>query len=296
MTEFTSRFRFPSPIETSPVKKTWEFIKTFATAADEVNEGHHDFLQPGVVESTDWQFTSEVNGAGEVQSAANTGGKAWVPDPVLGTKVLMRTEVALGSGVVHGLKPGTLPATGKYLTVGVELTGTTWNAAPTVSVVSGAEKTTEAEAIAAPPAVTAGKIRVKNVTIKNTAGVYSQMHEEDVRTYVVTGSWTMLTPLNAKLEEAGAPYVSPRARIEAEGTVCRLRGAVRAKSGETLAADTAIFTLPTTMRPPAACLVTGASTNATTVYEIQTTGEVVCIAAIEHTRPFAFDGITFNLT
>ena len=187
MTEFSSRFRFPSPPETATVKSTWESIKALTKGRDEVNVGEKDYLQAGVVEASDWSFTSEVTGAGAVQSAAPTGGKAWVPDPVLGTSVLMRSNVALGSGVVHGLTPSPLPGSGKYLTVGLELTGSTWNGAPVVSLVSGAEKATEAEAIAVPPAVTSGKIRIKNITIKNTAGTYSQVHEAEARQWATGG-------------------------------------------------------------------------------------------------------------
>jgi hypothetical protein len=247
MTEFSSRFHFQTPPETATVKSTWESFKKLATEIDEVNQGHHDFLQAGVIESTDWQFTSEVTAAGEIQSAANTGGKAWVPDPVLGTKVLMRTEAALGSGVVHGLKPGSLPAAGKFLTVGVELTGTTWNAAPTVSVVSGVEKTTEAEAIAAPPAVTAGKIRIKNVTLKNTSGVYSQVGEEDVRSWSSVGPWLNLA-LNAKIVSAtGMVSEVPKACVVNAGRAILLKGAIELKEEVTREVGE-LWTFPATIK------------------------------------------------
>jgi hypothetical protein len=143
--------------------------------------GHGDFLQAGVSKSTDWSFTATINsGTAALGSEATTGGIAWIPNPSL-SGGLVRTNTTPAN--ISGLIPSSLPSTGKFMTVGFELSSGKWNSGATVTVISGIEKTTEAEAIAAPPAITANKIRIRDVVIKNTAGVYSIVFQRDRRAW-----------------------------------------------------------------------------------------------------------------
>jgi hypothetical protein len=140
-----------------------------------------DVYQAGAVASTDW-----VPGAGSIVAGTGVlsfttfGGAAWLPGPVSG---LVRTFTT--AGTVGGLKPPVLPGPAGYLNVGVELTAS--GAAATVSVVSGAEQVSEALALSNPPAVSAGKMRVRNVVILNTAGSYSIAKEIDQRPWSTGG-------------------------------------------------------------------------------------------------------------
>lgn len=126
-----------------------------------------DAYQAGVVAATDWVPTSvTINGAtGAIQAVYGAGGSAWLPAPAGG---LVRTFV--GSGI-YGLVPPALPGPGGYMNMGIELAPSGSVAA--VSVVAGAEQGSEAAAITNGPAVSAGKVRILNVIVKNTAGVYS---------------------------------------------------------------------------------------------------------------------------
>lgn len=142
------------------------------------NQGYQDLLQAGVIASTDWSFTANINsGTGALGSTGTTGGTAWLPDPVI-SGALMRSVTT--PATLSGLAP-TPPLTTKYVSVGFELAPSIWGGAATVSVKTGIEKNTEAEAIAAPAATTAGKIKIRDVVIKNTAGVYSIAAPRDRR-------------------------------------------------------------------------------------------------------------------
>lgn len=180
MSESSKRLRLPWPVETEKAKEIWKYIKNLANAVDETNLGHADLMQPGVIQSSDYSASAEINGStGEIKSSSNTGGTAWLPDPVLGTTVLMRSSRPSSSKLEA--TPPSLPAAGKYMVVGIELTATSWNEAPTVSIVSGTEKATEKEALEHVPAVSSGKLRIRDVLIKNTSGTYSIVSQWDRR-------------------------------------------------------------------------------------------------------------------
>jgi microcystin-dependent protein len=167
---------FPKPTDADKICSDWE---STAKTLDEVNEGQADWLQAGVVAATDWSLTGNINsGTGALGSTGNTGNTAWLPDPVV-SGALMRSVTT--PATLSGIAPSLLPSTTKYVSCAYELTPSTWGAKATVTAHSGEEKATQAEAEAAPPATTAGKIQVRRVVIKNTTGVYSIVAQEDVR-------------------------------------------------------------------------------------------------------------------
>lgn len=174
----TERKHIPFP-QTTDDDKLCADQQEAAEHLDTLNDGQQDYLQAGTVGSEDWDFTATISSStGELGSSATTGGVAWLPDPVV-EGALMRSVTSAAK--LEKLKPGTLPATGKYMTIGVELTPSSWGAAATVSVKSGVEKSTQAEAESASPAVTSGTIRVRDVVVKNTSAVYSIVTQTDKR-------------------------------------------------------------------------------------------------------------------
>lgn len=169
-TDFTTNRRIPFPTGKDLIPEGPAEMQAIATALDGENRGEVDFLQPGVVQSTDWSFVAklESTATGALESIATTGGVAWLPLTAIGLVRSVTTAAKL-----KALKPASLPSPGKYMTVGFELTPSTSGAAATVSVVSGAEQTTQALAEAHSPSITAGKARIRDIVILNTAGVYS---------------------------------------------------------------------------------------------------------------------------
>lgn len=169
-TDFTTNRRLPYPTGKDLIPEGPAEMQAIATALDGENRGEVDFLQPGVVQATDWSFVAKMENPAtcSLESTATTGGVAWLPLTAIGLVRSVTTAAKL-----KALKPPSLPSSGKYLTVGFELTPSTSGAAATVSVVSGAEQATQALAEAHSPSITAGKARIRDVVILNTAGVYS---------------------------------------------------------------------------------------------------------------------------
>lgn len=193
------KIQFPKPSDADKICSDWE---STAKTIDELNDLRTAWLQAGVVESSDWSFTANINsGTGALGSTGNTGGKAFLPDPVVSNDLMPSIT---SSATLSGIAPSLLPASGKYVSCAFELTPSTWAAAATVSAHSGVEKATEAEAIAAPPATTAGKIQVRRVIIHNTAGVYSITAQEDVRPWATGADWRAVFSGSQAFSE-GAP-------------------------------------------------------------------------------------------
>lgn len=142
-----------------------------------------DVYQRGVVASTDWAVTASAGsisaGTGAL-SYPGVGGSAWMPDAGGG---LVRTFTAPAN--IGPLTLPSKPGPGGFMRVGVELTAAGSEAIP--SVVCGAEQVSEALAIANPPAVSAGKIRVHDVVVKNVAGTYSAVAGRDRRPWARGG-------------------------------------------------------------------------------------------------------------
>lgn len=179
-----------------------------------------DAFQAGVLASTDWNPSgfSINSGTAGLTSEAATGGGAWLPAPVAG---LVRTSTP--SAVVGPLVPPVKPGSGGWMCIGVEITAS--GSGATVSLVSGAEKGTEAEAIAAPPPTTSGALRIRDIPIHNTAGVYSKGTGRDRRpwargafAYIVRTSGDIsLGTLPANLDTANLAL-----RIECSGVPLEL--------------------------------------------------------------------------
>lgn len=205
-------------------------IKELAEKVDVENSGEVDFLQPGVVVSTDFEFTAtmESEAEGKIQSVANTGGTAWINDATIG---LMRTVTPVGSGVIRALKPGTLPASGKYMNIGIELTPTTWGGAVTVSTVSGTAKATQAEAEAAPPGISANKVRVRDVVLFNNGGSKYELKAQRDRRAWARGAFVRLVRTSGSLFSGSGLWTTMdatnlQARIECSGVPVRVTALV----------------------------------------------------------------------
>jgi hypothetical protein len=138
-----------------------------------------DVYQTGVLATTDWTpgAVNVTGGTGEIE-LTTFGGAAWLPAPVSG---LVRTFTT--AATYKALKPPVLPGPTGFIRCGIELTAS--GAAATVSIVSGTEKATEAEAlaIAASPAISSGKARVLDIIIKNVAGTYSLVTTRERRRF-----------------------------------------------------------------------------------------------------------------
>ncbi len=160
-------------------------MEAIVNALDEENRGEIDHLQAGVTLSTDWGFTAALESTSEckLESAATTGGVCWLPLTAIG---LVRSVTTAAK--IKALKPSSLPAAGKYMTVGFELTPSISDGAATVSVVAGTEEATQKSAEEHVPATTAGKVRIRNIVILNTAGTYSIAAQTDVRPWCTGGT------------------------------------------------------------------------------------------------------------
>jgi hypothetical protein len=184
-TKYTTNRGIPYPTGKDFVPEGPAEMEAIATALDAENRGELDYLQAGIVKTSDWSFTAAMENSGTcaLESEAEVAESiCWLTLTAIG---LVRSVTAKGK--LKGLKPPSLPGPGKYLSVGIELTPTTSDAAATVAIVSGVEKGTQAEAEAAPAGPVAGKLRIRNVVVKNTAGVYSIVSQEDVRPWATGG-------------------------------------------------------------------------------------------------------------
>lgn len=178
-----------------------------------------DVYQAGVLVATDWAVTAAsgtINGGTGALSYPNVGGAAWLPGP---SGALVRTFTPLAA--IGPLKPPVLPGPGGYLKAGIEITASGGVAAP--SVVCGAEKGSEAEAIASPPAVSLGKVRLHDFVIHNTAGVYSGVAGRDRRPWARGANVVLAPPAGAEYEvtsEAELKVIDAanlQARVECTG-------------------------------------------------------------------------------
>lgn len=158
------------PGHTASGVQVMDNLNALKTAIEGVGESQvqTDAFQAGVVASTDWiGYTLSVNSStGALSSSTPAGGAAWLPAPVGG---LVRTYTA--PATFSGLIPPVLPGAGGYLAVGWELEAAGGSAS--LHLVSGPEKGSAAEAIAAPAPTTSGRMRFLDYVMLNTAGVYS---------------------------------------------------------------------------------------------------------------------------
>lgn len=187
-----------------------------------------DALQAGVIASTDWSFTATINGGTGVLSTGATGGAAWIKSGA----ALLRTVTP--SAALSGLVPPALPVSGKYMSIGVQIKPGAFGGPATVSVVSGIEKATETQAFNAPAAPVAGAVRLRDLIVKNTAGVYSIVAERDRRPWARGASFVAsvageenttshtpgkeITTYAARLEFSGVPVLVTLFGLNTNGT------------------------------------------------------------------------------
>jgi microcystin-dependent protein len=165
-------------------------MEAIVNALDEENRGEIDYLQAGVTLSTDWNFTAALESTSEckLESLAAIG--------------LVRSVTTAAK--IKALKPASLPGNGKYMTVGFELTPSTSDGPAMASVVAGVEEGTLKAAEEHVPATTAGKLRIRNIVVLNTAGVYSIAAQTDVRPWC-TGGTTARTKEEGRISGAWEP-------------------------------------------------------------------------------------------
>jgi hypothetical protein len=204
VTDYTTNRHIPFPTGADLIPEGPAEMEAIATALDGENRGEIDILQAGIVSATDWSFTAAMESSSECKlgSTATVGGIAWLPLTAIGLLRSVTTAAKLSA-----LKPSSLPGSGKYLTVGFELTPSTSNAAATVSVVSGVEQTTQALAESHSPATTAGKARIRDVVILNTAGVYSIAAQRDRRPWARGGLFYVAENLTGNVAMTGTSEV-----------------------------------------------------------------------------------------
>lgn len=137
-----------------------------------------DVYQGGAVALTDWLLAERsINAATGELTFTNATGAAWLPGESSG---LTRTFTP---PTTFKVKPGSLPAAGGFMNVGVELTDS--GAEASLSVVSGVEQISQAAAEANPHAVSAGKVRIANLILRNVGGVYSILAFQDQRPWAL---------------------------------------------------------------------------------------------------------------
>lgn len=176
--------------------------------------GTGELVSSGVTSNSDWNNGGTINsGTGAISTGGAWGGVAWIGVPPVRT---ITPNVKMPETV-----PPSLPASGKYMVVGVELSAPNGpNAPAAINLVSGAEFATqaEAEALSASPALTAKHLRIKDLIILNTAGVYSIARSNDrrasappLRTYPNAGG-----PVSPLFVSSG--FVNPSAELSLNGT------------------------------------------------------------------------------
>jgi hypothetical protein len=187
---------------------TTDLAISYPTATDAVNQGPAAFvsiansidtlipalagdaLQPGVLASTDGVLeTIAVSGAGAVSVAGTTGGAAW---STRASGALVRNAIPTGS---FSATPGSLPASGKYSVVGIDLVTATFGSTASLGLSSkGTDETSSALAVANSPAGANGRLRLLDVVILNTSGTYSLAASVD-RRQRISGEYHPVQPV-----------------------------------------------------------------------------------------------------
>lgn len=180
-----------------------------------------DIYQAGVLASSDFVVGGSVftlNASTGALTFNISNGAAWVPGPA-GALVRVFTPAA-----EYTLTPPSLPASGGFRKIGIEITAS--GDTTIVSMVSGSEQASEALAIANPPAVTAGKVRIFDYVLQNSSGTYSTHAGRDRRPWArgaltilsrTSGAITLTTSAGAALDSTGLAL-----RVECSGVPVRL--------------------------------------------------------------------------
>lgn len=107
------------------------------------------------------------------------------------------------------------------------------------------------------------------------------------------GPWVALT-LGPKVEE-NATQQQPAARLEAGGASMRLRGGTLIRTGDTLVAGEALFTLPEDSLPPGKITFSCRANSLPALLSISTAGVASLLAELPAGTGPSLDGLTFNL-
>lgn len=193
-----------------------------AAAALEAAYEDNGLNNNGLYVNSDWVFTPTINAAtGEIGSTGTTGGLA----KVAGVRTKTNPFITLAA-----LLPPSLPASGQFMSVGVQLAASNgFNGAAVPSVVSGVAKATEAEALAAPAGAVGSRMRIKDIIIKNTAGVYSIVVSRDRRPWV-RGFYNSLSGLSTTSVKTTAFVSLYQVRAEVNNSVI-VRANIPARAG-----------------------------------------------------------------
>lgn len=143
------------------------------------------FLHHGVARSATYPPTDFDTSAGSVNSGTGAVTITVAPGVAYVTNAagLMLRTIYAGQ-TFTAVSPGTLPASGKYASYGIEVAApTTWDGAPASVTLGlkGADQNTQALAVTSPLATTSGSLRLWDVIIRNNAGVYSIVQFVDRR-------------------------------------------------------------------------------------------------------------------
>jgi hypothetical protein len=180
----TSLLGIPYPTSANNGSNFAQGLADMAAALDViVPELANDLLLAGVVAAGAGLVANPaVSSAGVVSLTGIAAGNAYL---ALSSGVLVRNAIPTGS---YSATPS-LPASGKYATVGIDLVGGTWGATASVALsAKGTDQNTSALALANPPAVASGRYRLMNVVILNTSGTYSLSTSQDARSVAQTGT------------------------------------------------------------------------------------------------------------
>lgn len=175
-------------------------------------------LQNGVVNAADAALSSlTVNsGSGLITVTLAAANPVWV-----NSTASLLIAVAFAGGAVP-LTPGALPATGKFRGYGIEI-----DTAGALSLNAGTDQTTAALALTNINTVAAaGKLRVLDVVVQNTAGSYSNAGTRDRRPWA-RGGYNVLnknaTATQNSVTAAAVDATNLTIRMECTGVPVRLR-------------------------------------------------------------------------
>lgn len=206
---------------------------TGATGATGPSGGPPSSLQNGVVLATDCALSSTTvaSSTGVITLTLAAANPIWIVVSGLLTPV---TYAGVTGGTVT---PSTLPATTKFRVYGLEI-----DSAGALQQVTGTDQTTQALALANTPATTSGRVRVADLVILNTAGVYTLSITRDRRPWA-RGAYNRIN--RTQNAAAGNDYsttsaslvaidaTNMQARVECSGVPLRisLRGTVSMTAG-----------------------------------------------------------------
>jgi hypothetical protein len=179
-------------------------------------------IQPGVINATDFATaTMSVTAGGKLEWRCNGAAQAWIKDPVTGGLVYTTTKEE-----IRTLTPPSLPVAGKYMSVGIDVSVASmaaYGGEAALTVTSGVEQASEALALENAAAGVANHVRVMDVIMLNTAGVYSVVKERSRKPWArgARASRRLVatfTPATGSLEEIAGLAI----RIECSGLPVRI--------------------------------------------------------------------------